>query len=541
MRRHYLFALLSLSVALTLTTTSRAQQGEIPKASQKAHPAAGDTPQREQTNKERQKREKALRKELQPQYKRLLDEDLTYIISPEERAAFLHLSTDEEREQFIEQFWLRRDPTPDTVENEFREEHYRRIAYANERFSSGRPGWMTDRGHIYILHGPPNEVESHPTGGIYYQSPEEGRESMAVYPYELWRYSYLEGIGNNTTIEFVDLNGTGDYRLTTDPYEKQVSNTPGALTRSTDPLLATDQNARFRLQERQMLYAKIQRPPEVKFKDLEALVTSRLVFGRLPFDLRMDFIRITDETLLVPITLAIDKKNLAFALKNEVHRAVVNVFGRVTTPTGRIAQTFEDVVELDIPAALFASALNQPAVYQKALPLRSGLYKLTLVLKDLNSGNVGLLERRVAVPQFEANQLTHSSLILADLIQSVPSKELGQGQFVIGSTKVRPVVNRQFKRDARLGIYMQVYNLGLNEATHKPDATIRYTVFRDGQAVFNQEETTAQLKQAGQQATFASLLSLQSFPGGRYLLMVTVTDRTLGQTIQTSANFQVLP
>jgi GWxTD domain-containing protein len=540
MLRHW-FSLITLCVAAALATTVSAQQGENPAGSQKPVPAGEDKPQHEQSNKERQKQEKALRKELQSQYKKLLDEDLAYIITPEETEAFLHLSTDEEREQFIEQFWLRRDPTPDTVENEFKEEHYRRIAYANERFTSGRPGWMTDRGHIYIIHGPPDEVESHPTGGTYYQSPGEGRGSFVAYPYELWRYRHLEGIANNITLEFVDINGTGDYRLTADPYEKQVFHTPGALTRSSDPLFATDQDARFRLLERQQLYAEVQRAPEVKFKDLEAVVTSRLVFSRLPFDLRTDFIRITDETLLVPVTLAIDRKNLTFGLKNEVHRAVVNVFGRVTTPTGRVVQTFEDVVELDVPVALFASTLRQPAVYQKALPLRSGLYKLTLVLKDLNSGNVGLLERRVAVPQFEADQLTHSSLILADLIQSVPSKEWGQGQFVIGSAKVRPVVNRQFKQDDRLGIYMQIYNLGLNEATHKTDATVRYTILRDGKAVATREETTAELEQAGQQLTLRKLLSLKRFPPGQYLCMVTVTDRTLGRTIQTSANFQILP
>ncbi len=518
-----------------------AQQDQANKESQKPQAPTEGRPQRELSNRERHKREKSLRKELQPQYKKLLNEDLAYIITPEEREAFLHLSTDEEREQFIEQFWLRRDPTPDTVENEYKEEHYRRIAYANERFSVGKPGWMTDRGHIYILYGQPDQIESHAGGEIYHEAPSEGRESMVVYPFERWHYRYLEGIGSNIALEFVDVNGTADYRLTADPYEKQVFNTPGALTRSQDPLFATNTDQRFRLLERQYLYAKVQRPPEVKFKDLEALVTSRLVFNRLPFDLRTDFIRITDETLLVPVTLAIDKKNLNFELKDEVHRAVVNVFGRLTTPTGRIVQTFEDVVELNIPAALFAGTLSQPAVYQKALPLRSGLYKLNLVLKDLNSGSVGLLERRLAVPQFEENQLTHSSLLLADLIESVPSRQLGQGQFVIGSAKVRPVVNRRFRRNERLGIYMQVYNLGLNATTHKPDATIRYTVFRDGQAVFNQEETAAQLEHAGQQVTLAKLLALESFPPGQYVLVVSVVDRTLGQTIQASGNFQIVP
>ena len=108
-----------------------------------------------------------LEKELATPYKKWLEEEVPYIISDEERTAFLQLQTNEEREQFIEAFWQRRDPTPDTVENEFKEEHYRRIAYANERFASGIPGWRTDRGRIYIIWGPPDEIEAHPTGGMY--------------------------------------------------------------------------------------------------------------------------------------------------------------------------------------------------------------------------------------------------------------------------------------------------------------------------------------------------------------------------------------
>src|ERR1700733_13386439 len=144
-----------------------------------------------------------LEKELDTPYKKWLEEEVPYIITDEERSAFLQLQTNEEREQFIEAFWQRRDPTPDTVENEFKEEHYRRIAYANERFASGIPGWKTDRGRIYIIWGPPDEIEAHPTGGLYNRPSEEGGGSTTTYPYEDWRYRYMEGIGNNIIIEFV--------------------------------------------------------------------------------------------------------------------------------------------------------------------------------------------------------------------------------------------------------------------------------------------------------------------------------------------------
>src|SRR5579862_4718960 len=121
---------------------------------------SSDSSQREtvakpMTDKQRKKQEQKLRKELETPYRKWMNEDVVYIITDEEKSAFKRLSTDDERQQFIEQFWLRRDPTPDTEENEFKEEHYRRIAYANERYASGIPGWKTDRGRTYIMYGPP--------------------------------------------------------------------------------------------------------------------------------------------------------------------------------------------------------------------------------------------------------------------------------------------------------------------------------------------------------------------------------------------------
>src|SRR5256885_3741674 len=165
---------------------------------------------------------KKLQKELDTPYKKWLQEEVPYIISDEERAAFLQLQTNEEREQFIEAFWQRRDPTPDTVENEFKEEHYRRIAYTNERFASGIPGWRTDRGRIYIIWGKPDEIESHPTGGTYNRPIEEGGGTTSTFPFEVWRYRYIEGIGNEVLLEFVDPSMSGEYRLTIDPNEKHA-------------------------------------------------------------------------------------------------------------------------------------------------------------------------------------------------------------------------------------------------------------------------------------------------------------------------------
>src|ERR1700740_2571708 len=191
-------------------------------------PKAPPVPQK--LDKEQKRKIKKTLKELDTPYKQWLNEDVVYIISPEERRAFLQLDTNEEREQFIEQFWLRRSSNPDLPDNDFKEEHYRRIAYANEHFASGIPGWKTDRGRMYIVWGPPDEIESHPTGGTYDRPPEEGGGTTSTYPWETWRWRYLEGMGEqNVIMEFVDPTSTGEYRLTMDPSEKDaLLHVPGA-------------------------------------------------------------------------------------------------------------------------------------------------------------------------------------------------------------------------------------------------------------------------------------------------------------------------
>src|SRR6187399_2500267 len=154
--------------------------------------------------------------ELKTAYKKWLDNDVDYIITDQERKAFKALATDEERENFIEQFWRRRDPNPDTEENEFREQYYERIAYANEHYASGIPGWKTDRGRIYITWGKPDSIESHPSGGAYDRPSYEGGGSITAYPFEIWWYRHLDNVGDGLEIEFVDPTGTGEYRLARD-------------------------------------------------------------------------------------------------------------------------------------------------------------------------------------------------------------------------------------------------------------------------------------------------------------------------------------
>src|SRR6202171_97884 len=451
-------------------------------------------PASQKLDKEQKRKIKKSLKELDTPYKQWLNEDVVYIISPEERQAFLQLETNEEREQFIEQFWLRRSANPDLPDNDFKEEHYRRIAYANEHYASGIPGWKTDRGRMYIMWGPADEIESHPTGGTYDRPMDEGGGSTTTYPWETWRYRYMEGIGENIIWEFVDPSGSGEYHLTMDPSEKDaLLHVPGAGLSLLEQMGMASKTDRFTRSDGTNLpkslggtpssmdefnrleqYSKAFKPPEVKFKDLEAIVTARIVRDQMRFTWRTDYLKVTNDTVLVPVTVQVPNNQLSFASQEGVHSATLNVFGRVSTLTGRVVQTFEDPVSRDFPDSLFQQSLKLQSIYQKAIPLRPGLYRLDIVIKDVKSGNVGVVNSRLQVPRYEDDKLEASSLILADQLEHVPAKQIGTGQFVLGSSKVRPRLEGDFTSTDKLGIYMQVYNLKPDDKTHKSNATFQY-------------------------------------------------------------------
>jgi GWxTD domain-containing protein len=524
---------------------------------------AGPTSLAQKKTKEQKEREKSLKAEKEGKfYKDWLDKDVVYIITDEERKAFKNLSTDEERDNFIEQFWLRRDPTPDTVENEYREEHYQRIAYANEHFASGIPGWKTDRGRIYIMYGKADEIESHPSGGSYQRPQEEGGGTTSTYPFETWRYRYIEGIGNEVILEFVDPTLSGEYHLTIDPSEKDaLLYVPNAgltdlesmgLASKTDRFNNTDGTHLGQIMGGQMesnsqfsrleMLAKINKPPEVKFKDLEAVVTTKLSFNLLPFEMRSDFIKITNDMVLIPITLQIDNKNLTYVEKDGIHQATVNVFGRITGVNGRIAQTFEQVIDRRIPESDFQGELAGGSLFQKSFPMRAGLYKIDIVLKDLNSGNIGTYTTRLKVQSFNDEKLESSTLILADRIEKIPSKLVGSDQqFVIGSMKVRPNVKNSFTAQQNLGIYLQVYNLAIDQQTNRPSVEIEYTITneKDKSQVLKYMETPDKVEGAASQITIEKLMRLDTLQPGKYNVQIKVSDNISKQVIMPSATFEV--
>ena len=564
--RRFLLVVLSLCILLSVNLWAQDKDADRKDAKDTSAQQEQDPLKRPLTEKQKKEQSKALKQELSKEYKTWLNEDVTYIITPEERQAFKQLSNDEERDQFIEQFWLRRDPTPDTVENEFKEEHYARIAYANEHFAAGIPGWKTDRGRIYIVFGKPDEIESHPSGGMYNREISEGGGTTSTYPFERWRYRYIEGIGNEVILEFVDKCMCNEYRLSIDPNEKDaLLNVPGAglttaeemgLSNKADRILGYNQqfqshgtNSSTGGDEfsRIELLAKMYAPPPIKFKDLEEVVTHKIRTNLMPFDVRTDFVRVTSDTVLTPVTIQMKNKDITFVNKEGVSRGTVNIFGRLTTISGRVAQTFEDTVQVDVPEELLPRTVENSSVYWKALPLKPGMYKLDLVLKDVNGDRTGWYSRGIHVPEFNEDRLANSSLILADVMEKVAAKNVGTGSFVIGTTKVRPRVEpadgkpATFKRDQRLNLWMQVYNLAMDEKTKKPNATIEYDIVNQqtNKSVMHVVESTAQMGNPGEQVTLEKSMALNNLEPGLYRLTVKVDDNVSGQNISPAARFQV--
>ncbi len=546
-----------------------ASQDTVVPAAKPQAPDATDPLSRPATEKQRKAQKKALKVELSRPYKKWLEEDVVYIITDEERAAFKQLSNDEERDNFIEAFWQRRDPTPDTEENEYKEEHYQRIAYANEHFAAGVPGWKTDRGRIYIVYGKPDEIESHPSGGTYERPMEEGGGETSTFPFEDWRYRYLEGIGQEVIIEFVDTCMCGEYHMTMDRSEKDaLLYTPNAGLTMWEQMGMANKAQRFsgngmerlglgpessmqqtKQFDRLEQFAKLQAAPKVKFTDLEEAVNSKVILNPMPFDVRADFVKVTVDTVLVPVTIQMRNRDITFVNKDGVQRGTVNIFGRLSTLTGKIVQTFEDTVQVDVPAELLPRTAENASVYWKALPLRPGRYKLNVAVKDVNGDRKGVWSRSVNVPEFSDDKLSTSTLIVADQMEKVPTKQIGTGSFVIGTMKIRPRVAPAdgkpalFKRDKdqKLNFWMQVYNLGVDEKTHKPSATFEYDITNvaTNKSVVQKVETTDTMGNVGDQVTLQKSIAAANLQPGIYKIEIKVNDNISKQTIDPSAVFAV--
>ena len=493
--------------------------------------------------------------ELKDVYKKWLTTDVPYIITGAEKKAFLALQTDEERENFIENFWRRRDPNPDTEENEFREQYYERIAYANEHFTSGIPGWKTDRGRIYIAWGKPDEIETHPSGGAYDRPSYEGGGSTTTYPFEIWWYRHLDGPGDGIEIEFVDPTGTGEYRIARDANEKDaLKYVPGAgntlaeelgLQTRADRLSGVNSGQNYMRQqdmpfERMRIETDLNRPPQVKFSDLQASLTDSPVVDNNPLDfqLRIDFFRQSEDRVVTAFTVQAPNRELSFDDSGGLKTASINIFGRITAVSGKRSGIFEDSVTTNATAEELSQMRDRQSVYQKAIALTPGTYKVDVVVRDVKSGNKGVQSLGFNVPRYDDKKLSTSSLILATKLRVTNERDIG-GQFIIGNAKVIPNLSGVYKQGQEVGVYLQVYNAEIDQTTLRPAVDVEYVLTKGSKEILRQKEDWSGLSDSGQRLTLARLLPTTTLATGDYELKVVTKDRVGGQVIENKGKFTV--
>ena len=490
------------------------------------------------------------------EYKKWInDHDL--ILTQSERDAWKKLDTDDEREKFIEDFWNSRDPDPDTIENEFKQEFYERVAYANEHFASGKPGRMTDRGRIYIKFGKPDSIESHPTGGAYEREPWEGGGSTTTYPFERWFYRYIPNVRNGVDLEFVDPTGTGEYRLARNPDEKDallhigggptLAELTGMETRGERLMNAGGfgvanyrraQDSPFEVLD--LMKSLDQDQPHTRNYIGTLAGTPTVDENALDFDAQLNFFRLSDGRVIAHLTVQAENNQLAFTNSGGLQTARMNIVGWITTVANRRVGKFEESVSTTATAEELSSTRMRKSAYGRAFMLEPGRHKIDIIVRDVESGATGVRRIGFEVPKFPNDRLSASGILLAARLEKMESGA-PVSQFVIGTTKVIPNLSRVFRRNDPVGIYLQVYNAAIDQTTLRPAADAEYVLLKDGKEVSKQVEDWRQISDAGQRLTLTRLIGSSSLVPGQYEIQVRIRDHVTGQTIERSATFTIAP
>jgi len=488
-------------------------------------------------------------------------DDVSIIITDEERKAFKKLTKDEERENFTENFWLVRDPTPDTPENEFRDQYYDRVDYANDKFTSGIAGMRTDRGKMYILNGPPDEIVSHPSGGTFYRPPEEGGGVTSTFPFETWRYRHLDNKGEDLIYEFVDSSNSGEYKLEYDPGVKDALRyVPGAGLTEAEMALGLDKSDRYNKSNtlqagmsaalpanysKNNMFDMLERyndafkPNEVKYKDLYVPATTRLSNNQLPFRVQANYVRVTTDEVRTLITVQLMNRDLAFKDEGGGKRARAHIEGVLYRIDNRRLRGFSHDVIQEFPSNTFAANLDQPTLFQETRYLTPGKYKVHITVEDLNSQSTGVMDYVLNVPRIPDQSLQASSLILAYSVTDLPTRGLGVEPFALGDKKVKPNVTGVFKNDQNLNVWQEIYGLTVDETTRKPSATFEMVISQNKKEIKKLVSNSSELTGSGLQMKYTSSVPLVDFAPGQYEVQIKVTDDLTKESFVTPSKFTV--
>jgi GWxTD domain-containing protein len=494
-------------------------------------------------------------------YTKWLKQDVIYIITKQEREIFEKLANQAEKEAFIEQFWRRRDPEPRTPNNEFKEEHYRRIAYANERFAAGWPGWMTDRGKVYIIHGPPNEIEEYPSGGTYERPLHEGGGTTATYPFEIWRYNHIEGFERVVELQFVDRDSSGEYRLALSPEEKDaflfvpnagftLAESLGMAERRQRPYFSPGGSyplMNYRIQDtpfaRYEQFVNVQRPLQIRYKDLKESVDLNVSYNELPFKSTAHYFRLNEDAFLAPITLEIQHHDLTFK-KNPMggYHAKVAIYGRVTSIKNQVVSEFEDDVVATLSDQEYDAGTRKGSLYQRMIVLRQrDRYKLDLVVKDVEGNQLGARQSSLALSAAGMDTLAASSVMVCDLIVPVDDRTPPDAMFVLGDVRVRPSLSKTFRPSDYFAVYLQLYNVAISQVNQNPAFRIRYQIRQGDDILLQEADEKGESVQyfSPQRMVLIKRLALNELPPGRYSVEVLFEDQLRQETVAATETFEV--
>ena len=511
----------------------------------------------QQTKTNPEEKQRKVKRELKKAYVDWIN-DVDLILTQSERDAWTRLDTDDEREKFIEDFWHSRDPDPDTEENEFKEQFFERIAYANEHFSSGKPGRMTDRGRIYIKFGKPDEIESHPAGGMYERLPWEGGGSTSTYPFEKWFYRNIPNVRSGVELEFVDPTGSGEYRLARNPNEKDaLIHVPNAGSTFAE-LAGIDQRADRittlggfgqanyrRMQDSPFevmnLLASMERDQPFERNFLGTSIPTPIVDdSAISLETQFNYFKQSDNRVLAVLTVQTENDELTFVNDGGLETAHLNIFGWVTSVANRRVGKFEDSVTTTATSAELSTTRARKSAYARAFILEPGRYKVDVIVRDTKSGATGVRQVGFVVPEYPADKLSTSSVVLAAKLENVESGA-AITPFTIGTTKVIPNLSRTFRRDQPVGIYLQVYNAAIDQTTLRPAVDAEYVLLKNGKEISKYTEDWRQINEAGQRLTLSRLIDSRKLEPGEYQIQIRIRDQITGETTTPSATFTIVP
>jgi hypothetical protein len=278
----------------------------------------------------------------------------------------------------------------------------------------------------------------------------------------------------------------------------------------------------------------------VKFNDLATAVNTGVVEENpLNFDVQVDFFRQSDERVITAFTIQAENRDLVFQDSGGLQQARMNIFGRITSVAGRRVGIFEDPVITTATPEELSDAKDRKSAYQKAVPLAPGTYKVDVIVRDVSSGATGIKHIGFTVPKYDQQKLSTSTMVLAAKLESLIDKP-AVGQFVIGTTKVIPNVSGIYHRGQPVGVYLQIYNAGIDQTTLRPSVDVEYVLLKDGKEVGKQAEDWRGLSDSGQRLTLARLIDSRALAIGDYELTIRIRDRVSGQSLAPASKFSVV-